>query len=247
MVGMRSTEPLTVTTLDGEILAIPPTDLESDEPTLETDFHREQIEILIACLKWWSRERNDIYASGNLTIYYSQAQIKSRDFRGPDFFAVLHVDPHPRKSWVVWAEDGRYPNVIVEVLSDSTAEIDLEETSAEADRTTKKQLYQDTFRTPEYFWFHPITLEFQGFILTRGQYEPIQPNVQGWLLSQELGLYLGIHEEQLRYFTLEGELIPTPRELAQQAEERAEQAEARLRAAEARLRSLGITLDDLED
>ncbi len=240
-----------MTTLDGEILTIPPTDLESDEPTLETDFYREQIEILIACLKWWSRERNDIYASGNLTVYYNQDQIKSRDLRGPDFFAVLNVDPHPRKSWVVWAEGGRYPDVIVEVLSDSTAEVD---------RTTKKQLYQNTFRTPEYFWFHPITLEFRGFILTLGHYEPIQPNTQGWLLSQQLGLYLGIHEEQLRYFTLEGELIPTPRELAQQAEEqaeqekaraeqekiRAEQAEARLRAAEARLRLLGITLDDLE-
>jgi len=39
--------------------------------------------------------------------------------------------------------DGKYPNLIVEILSDSTAAID---------RGLKKQLYQ-AFRTPDYFWF----------------------------------------------------------------------------------------------
>ncbi|KAM3102472.1 Uma2 family endonuclease [Phormidesmis sp. 146-12] len=207
-----------VDAMTGEVIIVPPTDLYSDEPPLETDWHREQVELLLACLKAWWRERSDFYASGNLTIYFNEDQIKSRDFRGPDFFVVLGTDPHPRKSWVLWGEDGKYPNVIVEMLSASTATID---------RTTKKQLYQDTFRTPEYFWFHPETLEFQGFCLTSGEYQPIEPNEQGWLISHQLNLYLGVFEQKLRFFTLEGELVPSPQEIAARAEEKAAQAEER--------------------
>ena len=33
------------------------------------------------------------------------------------------------------------------------------------DRLEKKRLYQTMFRTPEYFWFSPITGEFAGFRL----------------------------------------------------------------------------------
>ncbi len=59
---------------------------------------------------------------------------------------VLDTEKRPRKSWVVWREQGKYPDVIVEILSDSTANID---------RKNKKTLYQNTFRTPNYFWFDP--------------------------------------------------------------------------------------------
>ncbi|MEQ9671856.1 hypothetical protein [Coleofasciculus sp. G2-EDA-02] len=38
-----------------------------------------------------------------------------------------------------------------------------------ADATTEKTAQQDTFRTPEYFWFHPDTLEFQS---KRGHHDP---------------------------------------------------------------------------
>ena len=42
----------------------------------------------------------------------------NRDFRGPDFFVVLDVDGEvDRKSWIVWEENGRYPDVIVELMS----------------------------------------------------------------------------------------------------------------------------------
>ncbi|MEL7037308.1 MAG: Uma2 family endonuclease, partial [Cyanobacteria bacterium J06592_8] len=114
------------------------------------------------------------------------------------------------KSWGVWEEGGKYPNVIIELLSPSTANVD---------RTDKKEIYQDKFRTPEYFWFSPNTLEFQGFHLINGEYEQIQPNDSGGLWSKQLQLFLGIHEQQLRFFTPEGELVPTPEESAKIAEE----------------------------
>ena len=192
----------------------------SDEPPLETYLHLTQIILLLKSLEWLWQDREDYFAAGNLTIYYSPNQKKSEDFRGPDFFIVLGTKwNQKRKSWVVWEEEGKYPNVIIEILSDSTAT---------TDRGEKKQIYQDTFRTPDYFWFDPYTLEFQGFTLISGQYQPIEPNEQGWLWSEQLQLYLGIYEDKLRYFTLEGELVPSPEEAATQAEDKANQAENRL-------------------
>lgn len=198
-----------------------PTEIWSDEPPLESDLPREQIELLLACLKWYWKDRSDFYASGNLTIYCNPDQIESRDFRGPDFFVVLDTNPKPRKSWVLWAEQGKYPNLIVEILSDSTADVD---------RDLKKKLYQETFRTPEYFWFDPETLEFQGFRLMGGQYESIAPNEQGWLWSGQLDLFLGVHDRKLRYFTADGQLLLDPKELAIQEQQRADLLAAKLRA-----------------
>ncbi len=181
----------------------PPTDLWSDEPPLESDLHLQQITILIGCLERLWQERTNYYASGNLTIYYNEEQLKKRDFCGPDFFVVLDTEKRPRKSWVVWGEGGKYPNVIVEILSDSTANID---------RNKKKILYQNTFRTPNYFWFDPESLELQGFRLIAGQYQAIAANENGYLWSEQLELYLGIFDRKLRYFTVDGQLVPTPQE-----------------------------------
>jgi Uma2 family endonuclease len=233
-----------------EEVIFPPGDILSDEPPLESDLHRDQIDLLIRILKLWWRERQDFYASGNLTIYYSPNQKKSEYFRGPDFFVVLGTQKKDRKSWVVWQEDGKYPNVIVEILSSSTTAVD---------KGLKKQVYQDTFRTPDYFWFDPVTMELQGFHLVDGKYQEIQVTTDGRLWSQQLELYLGVYEGKLRFFTTENQLILSSEELAeqerlraQQAEERAQQAEERAQQAEqeiARLREVlrtqGIDLENI--
>ncbi|MDY7050301.1 MAG: Uma2 family endonuclease [Microcystis panniformis WG22] len=187
-------------------IIFPKSDLLSDEPPMETELHLRQLMLLIQSLELLWKDRQDFYAFGNLTIYYSPNQRKSEYFRGPDFFVVLGVARKPRKSWVVWEEDGKYPHVIIEILSDSTAE---------TDRVLKKEIYQETFRTPNYFWFDPTSLEFSGFQLMAGKYEEIAANEQGWLWSQQLELFLGVHDSQLRFFTPEGKLVPTPEEVAE--------------------------------
>ncbi|NES72214.1 MAG: Uma2 family endonuclease, partial [Okeania sp. SIO2D1] len=156
--------------LQKEII-FPQSDLESNEPPLESYLHLQQLLLLIKCLDWWWRERDDYFAAGNLTIFYSPKQLKSEDFRGPDFFVVLNTERKPRKSWVVWEEDGKYPQIIIELLSPSTANVD---------RGLKKQIYQDIFRTPEYFLFDPESSKLMGFELMRGTYIELQPNEQGW-------------------------------------------------------------------
>ncbi|MCA2666973.1 MAG: Uma2 family endonuclease [Microcystis sp. M114S2] len=187
-------------------IIFPKSDLLSDEPPMETELHLRQLMLLIQSLELLWKDRQDFYAFGNLTIYYSPNQRKSEYFRGPDFFVVLGVARKPRKSWVVWEEEGKYPHVIIEILSDSTAE---------TDRGLKKEIYQETFRTPNYFWFDLTSLEFKGFQLMVGKYEEIAANEQGWLWSQQLELFLGIHDSQLRFFTPEGKLVPTPEEVAE--------------------------------
>ncbi|MGI2904101.1 Uma2 family endonuclease [Tolypothrix sp. VBCCA 56010] len=223
-----------------EDVIFPKGDLLSDEPPLETDRHREQIDFLIRLIKWLWRDRHDFYTTGNLTIYYSPNQKKSEDFRGPDFFVVLDTEKKDRKSWVVWQEDGKYPNIIIELLSDSTAAVD---------KNFKKQLYQNTFRTPDYFWFDPENYEFKGFHLVDGKYQELTPTSEGLLWSQQLGLYLGIYQEKLRFFTAEGQPVLLPEEeVSQQLQEINQQlAQERLRAdrlAE-RLRAAGIDPDQI--
>ncbi len=232
-----------------EDVIFPPGNLWSNEPPMESDLHRRQMELLINSLEAYWHDRQDFYVSGNLTIYFSPTQRKSEDFRGPDFFVVLGAARYDRRSWVVWQEDGKYPNFIIEVLSKETAAVD---------RGLKRQIYQDTFRTPEYFWFHPNTLEFKGLYLVNGAYHDITPTEQGWLWSQQLGLYLGIHEQVLRFITPEGTLVlrgdeqerrraeqehqraEQERRRAEQERRRAEQAEQELARLQAQLRAMGI-------
>ncbi|MGL4502314.1 MAG: Uma2 family endonuclease [Planktothrix sp.] len=214
----------------------PPSDLLSQEPPLESELHLRQILLLLNSLEWLWQNRDDFYAIGNLTIYYSQRQKKSEEFRGPDFFVVLGTERKPRNSWVVWEEDGKYPNVIIEMLS---------KTTAANDRGEKKEIYQDVFRTPDYFWFDPKTLEFAGFHIVEGQYQPIPPNEKGWLWSQQLDLFLGILDNKLRFFTTGGELVLMPEEVVIQERQQRETLQQRADKLAAKLRELGIDPEQL--
>lgn len=197
------------------------TQLESNEPEMESSLHYAQLALLVACLQWLWRDRNDFFLGANLTIYFSREQLKKRDFRGPDFFLVNQTERRPRKSWVVWEEGGQYPDLIIELLSSATAK---------TDRTLKKVLYQERFRTPEYFWFSPETLEFEGYRLAGKHYEAIAPNKAGWRWSEVLGLFLGVQDETLRYFHSSGELVATPEEAALAAQGKATRLAEQLEA-----------------
>jgi Uma2 family endonuclease len=214
------------------------TRLYSDEPEMESSLHYAQLALLVACLEWLWRDRNDYFIGANLTIYFSREQLKNRDFRGPDFFLINQTERKPRRSWVVWEEDGQYPDLIIELLSPATER---------TDRSLKKALYQDRFRTPEYFWFSPDTLEFEGYRLVGQHYEAILPNLAGQRWSEVLGLFVGVQGNCLRYFYPSGEIVPTPEEVATAAELEAEQAQALVHQAEERaarlaeqLRKLGV-------
>jgi Uma2 family endonuclease len=200
---------------------------DEDGVPLESNWHRAQINLLIDVVKQRWSDRQDYVVGGNMFIYYSFHQARNRDYRGPDFFLVKDVDgSYDRSKWVVWQEHGRYPDVIIELLSPSTAEEDL---------GPKKRLYEQTFHTANYFCHNPDGDHLQGWELTPGGYVALSPDGQGRLWSSAfdawLGVWEGIYLQQpalwLRLFDAEGKLIPTA------AEAEGERAEAERQRAEA--------------
>jgi Uma2 family endonuclease len=185
--------------------------------------------------------RKDFYAGGNMFIYYSAEQARHRDYSGPDFFFVQGPDvdhDRPRPYWAIWDEHARFPDVIIELLSPTTAVVD---------RTTKKDLYERTFRTPEYFLYDPSTQMLEGYRLVKRRYVPLDRDARGWLWCEELGLWVGTwrgefqgHQEVwLRFYDANGNVVPTRSELESwraDAEHRRAEEEAR-KAVEERRRA----------
>jgi Uma2 family endonuclease len=263
----------TAVVIDPGEVALPPTQDElpcDDGVPMETARHRLQMELLINSLDPWLAQRPDGgYVGGNMFLYFSLAQVRRQDFRGPDVFVVLDVPRRERKSWVVW-EEGKSPDVVIELLSASTAE---------QDKTTKKIIYQNQLRVPEYFWFDPFNPDdWAGFALRNGGYEPLELDDRERLVSHCLGLalvhwpgvYRGVATTWLRWASIDDGLLLTDEEAAgqrakqehqradqerQRAEQehqradqerqRAEQERQRAERLAARLRALGVNPDEL--
>jgi Uma2 family endonuclease len=233
-------------------MAAPPTDLPTeDDEKMESAWHRAAMNLLIEALTHYWRGRTDFYVGGNMFLYFMLEQVAKTQYRGPHFFVVLDVDgTRERKAWYTWAEGGRYPDLIVELLSESTASADL---------TTKKDLYEQVFRTPDYICYNPASQELVWWTMVADQYEPLAPNANGWLWSRQLGLWVGLWTGQYlnlsgvwpRFYDTEGSRVltraeaaeleaETERERAEEERERAQRAEAELAALRARLTALGI-------
>jgi Uma2 family endonuclease len=243
--GVLMTNTIPAKTIGNTGVALPPTQLElpyDDNTTMETQRHKVQMELLIDTLFPWLDQRPDGYIGGNMFVYYSLTQARNSDFKGPDFFVVLDVPKGERLSWVVW-EEGKAPDIIIELLSESTAK---------ADKDEKKLVYQNKLRVPEYFWFDPFDpSDWAGFSWQNQTYQPINPNAQGQLVSQVLGLalvkwqgdYKGVKNiTWLRWATLDGQLLPNSEEIAEQEKLRAEQEKLRADNAESQLQQVAANL-----
>ncbi|MEB3177705.1 MAG: Uma2 family endonuclease [Nostocaceae cyanobacterium] len=232
------------TTISAPDIALPPTQAElpyDDGVPMESARHKAQMDLLIDALIPWLEQRDDGYVGGNMFVYYSLAQVRNKDFKGPDFFAVLGVPKGERKSWVVW-EEGKAPDVVIELLSESTAAVDKNE---------KKLIYQNQMRVPEYFWYDPFNPnDWAGFSIQQRVYQPLVPNERNQLISESLGLalqqwrgnYKGIDATWLRWGTLEGQLLPTPEEKERQ---RADRAESQLLQTARNLIEAGMTVEQV--
>ncbi|MEM8637830.1 MAG: Uma2 family endonuclease [Cyanobacteria bacterium P01_G01_bin.54] len=231
---------------------LPPTDLVFDDGVpLESNRHRLAMNLLIDSAYAALAPRKDFYAGGNMFVYYSLQQIKNRDFRGPDFFVALNVDGEKeRQGWVVWEEGGKYPDVIVELMSPSTANVDL---------TEKKDIYEQIFNTKQYFVYNPADpTSLQGWTLQGNGFVALQPNDKGWLWCEALGLWLGtwrgpVLQEQadwLRFYFPNEQLVLLPREQeferAEQAEIQSEQERLRAEQAEAQTKQERLRAEQAE-
>jgi Uma2 family endonuclease len=207
-----------------------------DNENMDSPWHRAQMELLIDILETnWKGQ--DFYCGGNMFIHFSMEHVRNKDFRGPDFFVVKNVNhDKPRQYWATWEEGGRYPDLIIELLSPTTAREDL---------TTKKVIYEETFKTGEYFCYDPSEEQLDGWRLEVEGYQAITAERdRKW--SKQLKMWLGKwqgtrngHEGiWLRFFDRDGNLLPTGAEMesarADVAAARAEAAATRVKAATAR-------------
>jgi Uma2 family endonuclease len=248
---------------------------------MESDWHIVSIWLLDELVRNHLGEPTHYFCGGNMFIYYSVEQAEEIEeyveaettarkprFKGPDFFLVKDVDgTKPRDSWVVWNEDGRYPDLVVEFIPTSTRQKDVERNVG---------FYAKVFRVPEYFWFDRRSGELAGYRLSGAGYVRIEPNERGWLWSEQLGAYLGVWRGSyrgrvwlwLRLWDSAGELVLTREERevreraraeqeraareqaeaqAQQERERAERERERAEQAEARIQQLQAELEQLRE
>jgi Uma2 family endonuclease len=213
---------------------------ESDgKPMAETDVHRELMIALLHALKQYFREDPQVYVSGNIFVYYLD-ESGERQSVSPDIFVVFGVEKKDRRTYKV-EEEGKAPQVVIELTSTSTKVEDL---------VTKHYIYAN-LGVREYFLFDPYTETIRpalrGFQLEGGEYVQLTGIP---LYSEVLGLELRVEEGRLRLFDPKSsERLRTPEET--EAERRAEKAtrlaaEAKAAQAEAELARLREELAKLQ-
>lgn len=234
-----------------------------EEPGLPDDFHFLQPLLLFLTFVPVNWNPELVYSAADLNLYYDVRH--PRRYKRPDWFGVvgvpkLYANQDLRLSYVTWQE-GINPFVIVELLSPGTEAEDLGETDSEPGQPpTKWEVYEQILRIPYYVVFSRYTNQLQGFHLVGGHYEPMTITAER-LLMPELGLSLGLWQGSfrnierlwLRWYTLEGKLIPIPeeeaiaaRQEAEQAKQEVEQAKRRAEQLAERLRQLGVNPDELD-
>jgi Uma2 family endonuclease len=123
--------------------------VESDgEPMGETELHVDQILYLRGALDLLTRVRQQdasAHVGSNLIFYWDPEDARRR--LSPDVFLVRGLSDarRRRRTWKLWVEE-RAPDLVIEVASQSTYELDL---------GPKRDLYRDVFGVSEYVVYDP--------------------------------------------------------------------------------------------
>ncbi|HTU93901.1 MAG TPA: Uma2 family endonuclease [Gemmataceae bacterium] len=216
----------------------------------ETPLHADNLAYLVHMLRMWYERESQVFIAGNMFLYYVPGDRLKH--LSPDVFVVHGVPKHTnpeRRRYLVW-EEGKVPDVVIELTSESTREEDIDD---------KMSIYCDPLGVKEYFLYDPyeeyMQPPLQGYRLIEGKYQPIEA-VAGRLPSLALGLHLEPSEGFLRLYDPATQVwLPTPMEEHQarlQAETARLQAEAALhqeeearRRAETEMQLLRQELEDL--
>ncbi len=218
-----------------------------EEKGLPDDFHFLQPLLLYLTFQPLNWHPELVYSAADLNLYYDLQH--PLWYKRPDWFGVIGVsklynNQDLRLSYVTWQEPAN-PFVVVELLSPGTEEEDLGTKASQTNKPpTKWEVYERILRIPYYIVFSRYTNEVRAFQLVGGHYESV--NFNGHLHIPEIGLSLGLWEGTfrgipelwLRWFTLDGELIPEPSEEANTAKIKAEKLAEKLR-------ELGVNPDEI--
>lgn len=135
------------------------------EPLAESKLQFKPLTETVHVLEWRYRDRDDVFVAGNMLVYY---RMNDSDIRvAPDVFVVFGVKDYPRDSYIIWREDGKAPDFVMEVASPGTYVRDM---------TDKRAIYASLGVT-EYWRFDPtgnlFTPSLEGETLVAGGYVPI--------------------------------------------------------------------------
>ncbi|MCI0357008.1 MAG: Uma2 family endonuclease [Planctomycetaceae bacterium] len=171
-----------------------------DGRSFDSDVHREVVVETIEMLRRHFAGQQ-AYVSGNILTFYRRGD--RRRFVSPDVMVVKGVEPGPRPNYLVW-EEGRSPNVVIEITSARTRREDLK---------YKFDVYRQEMRVAEYFLFDPrgeyLSPRLCGFRLFGERYIAIEA-IAGNLPSVELGLCLAAVGTSLRFLNPHnGQWLPT--------------------------------------
>ncbi len=156
------------------------------EPLAESDLQFTPLTQTVHMLRHYYRDQSDVYVAGNLLLYYRMNDNEVRV--APDVMVVFGVEGYPRDSYVVWREDGKPPDFVMEIASPSTYSRDI---------TEKRAIYA-ALNVTEYWRFDPtgnlFTLALEGEQLVDGEYQPIPiaPDEDGILRGHSAVLELDI-------------------------------------------------------
>ncbi len=158
-------------------------------PMAESNLHRKVIADLIAALEQRYIDDPGAWAGGNFLLYFENGN--PRASVSPDVVLVRGVEKWDRPLYKLW-EEGRPPDFVVEVTSNSTRREDL---------STKKDLYE-RLGVSEYYLFDPtgdyLNPCLQGYRLEQGRYVRLAQEPDGSLLSRITDLRLRPEELNLR-------------------------------------------------
>ena len=211
------------------------------QPMAETHFQRRAMFYLLTALPLHFRDREDVYVSGDMFLYYEEGNPAA--VVAPDVFVAVGAPKRadaPRRTYKLW-EEPTGPDFVLEVVSDSTWKVDRDE---------KPELYA-ALGVREYWLFDPtgehLRSRLRGMVLEGGRYRELAPKAEVGgrraVYSEVLGLDLRVNREggiRLRD-PVSGEDIIAHDEVhdALRAETEARKAEAEARrTAEARIAEL---------
>jgi Uma2 family endonuclease len=218
----------------------------------ESDFQRDPLIYAVTALQVYFQERQDVYVSGNLFIYYEEGNPQA--VVAPDVFVVLGAAKHRRLSYRLWQEP-KPPDFVLEITSRSTRS---------EDQGSKRGLYA-YLGVREYWQYDPtgdyLLPALQGMVLQGDHYEALPAtrlaNDRLSLHSAVLGLDVRLEAGQLRFFDPASDAYlltyqeveqarQHERAARQAAEQERRQEQAARQAAEARLGELQARLQALE-
>ena len=177
---------------------LPPVTIEypsgDGKPMAENDAQLLAILYGIGALRVYYRDRDDVYVSGDLLMYYEEGNLKASV--APDVFVVFGVEDRMRQHYLVWKE-GKGPDFVLEVASKSTWREDL---------GSKRDLYA-RLGVKEYWQYDPtgkyFTPVLQGLRLAGGVYvrqlAVTSPDGALTLRSETLGLELRAQGAEMRF------------------------------------------------